>query len=84
MDRAGESSDGVEFSNIQNSPLEAERLDILEGHGIAHRKTVTTLGAPTRENRTAILGRHTITEAMLVDSFTIAGLKSSFHENSDL
>jgi hypothetical protein len=41
---------------------------------------VTTLGAPTGEYCTTIFTRHALTEAMLVYSFTITGLKGSFHE----
>ncbi len=62
-----------------------ERLDILKGHGVAHRQTVPTFGTSTSEHGTTIFGRHAATEAMLVDSFSVAGLKGSFHsENSNL
>ena len=71
---------------MQNSPRQAERLrlDILEGHGIADRKLVTAFGATAGEDRTAILGRHARAEAMLVDSFTIAGLEGSFHDGNSI
>jgi hypothetical protein len=82
MGRPAESPGGAEFSKIQNSPHEAERLDILKGHGVANRQTVPTFGTSTRK---AVFGRHTGTEAMLIDSFSVAGLKGSFHdENSNL
>jgi hypothetical protein len=80
IEHTGKSSDGGEFSKIKNSPREDGRLNILKGHGIAHRQTVTTLGAPTGENCSAILARHARTKAVLVYSFTIAGLKGSFHD----
>ena len=48
-------------------------------HRTAYGKRVTALGSSCGQNFTAILGRHSLSETMLVSSFSIPWLKGSFH-----
>lgn len=47
----------------------------------AYSKTSTTLCTATSEHFTTIGGRHAFTETMLVNSFSVRGLKCSFHRS---
>ena len=43
-------------------------------------QTLATLSATTRQNKTAILGRHTCTETMGAGALDSAWLESTFHD----
>lgn len=54
-------------------------VGLLAGDVVGNGKRSATFGATTSQNLAAIFGSHSLAEAMLVDSATVGGLKSSFH-----
>lgn len=52
---------------------------LLGGDTVAHGKTETALGATARKHFAALGGRHSFTEAVLVNSLSVRGLKCTFH-----
>ena len=49
-------------------------------HAIADRELMTALGTAAGKNSASILGGHTGAKPMLVHSFTVSRLVSSFHD----
>ena len=54
-------------------------LNVLVGHLVTDRQTMTTLGTTAGQNLAAVLGFHARTKTVLVDALAIAGLVSSLH-----
>ncbi len=52
---------------------------LLAGDSIAYSKVSATLSATACKHFTTVGGRHAFTESMLIYSFSVRGLKRSFH-----
>ena len=58
--------------------------DVLVSHLIADRQLMAAFGAAAGQHVATIFGCHARAEAVLVDSFPIAGLERSFHDGKSI